>query len=84
MVVSSQFELQPFVRWVRIWCKQQESMNPICCASMVQDHSGGLTFLGICLFFFHSLGLFVQIKQHVTISLLIMFIANQGVPIQPY
>lgn len=57
-------------------------MNPICCVSMVQDHSGGLTLLGICSL--HSLGLFVQIKQHVTISLLIMFIANHSVPIQPY
>ncbi len=44
---ESWFLLQHSDGWVRIWCKEHESMDPSCLVSMVQAGGGGVMVWGI-------------------------------------
>ncbi len=60
--------------WVRIWCKEHESMDPSCLVSTVQ--AGG----GVMVFSWHTLGPFVPIEHRLNTTVYLSIVADHVHP----
>ncbi len=76
---ESRFLLQHSDSWVRIWCKEYESMDPSCLVSMVQAAGGGGVMVwGI--FSWHTLGPLVPIEHRLNVTAYLSIVADHVHP----
>ncbi len=74
---ESRFLLQHSDDWVRIWCKEHESMDPSCLVSTVQA-GGGVMVWGI--FSWHTLGPLVPINYNLNATAYLSIVADHVHP----
>ncbi len=75
---ESRFSLQHSDIWVRILCKEYESMDPSCLVSMVQAAGGGVMVWGI--FSWHTLGPLVPIAHRLNVTAYLSIVADHVHP----
>ncbi len=76
---ESQFLLRHSDGWVRIWCKEHESVDPSCLVSTVQAAGGGIMLWGI--FLWHNLGPLVPIEHHLNTTAYLSIVADMSNPL---